>query len=261
MAVKSLEGKRIVITKSVREQDDILEALEREGAEVVQMPLIEIKAVEDPDKTMEVFKGIATYEWIAFSSVNGVVHFFETFFKAFKDIRSIGPARIACVGNQTAAVVRDLHLAVDLIPEKQTGVGLAERLIDTGSLPSAYVLWVTGDKTNKEATDLLEGKGEAIVDLFQVYKSELRDLSEDKAAADFRKAGADGLLFASPSAAESFRDQVKYLLRGQKATAPKTVSIGPVTSQAMQKLKIPLDKESSSPDAKDVVAAFKALLS
>ena len=260
MATKSLKGKRIVLTKSMREQDGILEALEEAGAEVIQIPLIEIKGVVDPDQSVEILNGIATYDWVVFTSVNGVTYFFETFFKAFKDIRSFGPSRIACVGQQTAAVVKALHLEVDLIPETQTGVGLAQALVDTGSLPSAYVMWVTGDKVNQEATAILEGKGEAILDCFQVYRSELRDLSEDKAAAAFRKTGADGMFFASPSAAESFRDQVKYLLRGQKATAPKTVSIGPVTTEAMKKFKIPMDCESKSPAPEDVVEAFKKLL-
>jgi len=260
MAVSDLKGKRIVLTKSLREKDDIRESLEAEGAEVLQMPLIEVEGLNDPDRSFEILNGIATYEWIVFTSANGVKYFFETFFKAFKDIRSFGPARIACVGQQTAAAVNELHLEVDLIPEGATGVALAKELVETGSLPSAYVLWVCGDKVNKEALTILEGKGEAILDVFEVYKSQLRDLASDPVAADFKKKGADGILFASPSAAESFVSQAKQLVRGKNAKAPKTVSIGPSTSEAMKHCRIPMDRESASPAGIDVVAAFKALL-
>lgn len=257
---RSLSGKRIVLTKSVRDYDEIRDALEQAGAEVLAMPLIEIEPVVDPIQSVEILKGLATYEWIVFTSVNGVNFFFETFFKAFKDLRSIGPARIACVGPQTAAAVQSLHLEVDLIPDQNTGVALAEALVETGSLPSAYVLWVCGDKVNKEALSILEGKGEAILDVFEVYRSLLRDLKKDRVAASFRKTGADGLLFASPSAVESFVNQAPHLLRGVKATVPKTVSIGPTTTEAMKRMKIPLDREAASPAPIDVVAAFKALL-
>jgi uroporphyrinogen III methyltransferase / synthase len=256
----NLNGKRIVLTKHLREHDGIREALELAGAQVLQLPLIEVEAVNDPEQSVEILKGIANYEWIVFASPNGVHYFFEVFFKAFKDIRCFGGARIACVGNQTADAVRALHLEVDLVPEQQTGVALARALVQTGSLPSAYVLWVSGDKVNREAVLLLEGEGEAILDVFEVYRSSLRDLAGDRVAEDFRKAGADGIFFASPSAVESFVSQAKHLKRGKHATPPKSVSIGPTTSEAMKRCSIPVDGESSSPAPMDVVAAFAKVL-
>jgi uroporphyrinogen-III synthase len=261
MAANRLKGKRIVLTKCVREKDEIKSALTEAGAEVLHLPLIEVKALGDPARSLEVFKGIAIYDWIIFSSVNGAHYFFETFFKAFKDIRCIGPARIACVGKQTAAEVASFHLEVDLIPQEANAVALAEALIETGSLPNVYVLWVSGDKVNDPAVRLLEGKGEAIVDVFTVYQSKLRSLKTDAVAVDFRKKGADAIFFASPSAVESFVEQVDQLKTAKGATAPKTVSIGSTTSDAMRKLKIPIDRECKSPDAADVIAAFEELLS
>ena len=259
-STSSLKGKRIVLTKSIRDKDEIRDALEVAEATVLQMPLIEVDEIDDKDQTLEIFKGIATYDWIVLTSVNGVKYFFEKLLNAFKDIRAFGPSRIACVGHQTAAAVKEYHLEIDLVPEDTTGLGLAKALVDTGSLPSAYVLWVSGDKINKEAVDLLQGEGEAIVDVFEVYKTSLRNLDNDEVATEFRKKGADGILFASASAAESFVKQAKQLKRGKSSTAPKTVSIGPSTSVAMKSNFIPIDREAASPAAIDVVAAFKVLL-
>ena len=260
MGASPLKGKRIVITKCVRENDNIKAALVEAGAEVLHIPLIEVNALNNPDRLMEVFSGIATYDWIAFTSVNGVHYFFEAFFRAFKDIRSFGPARIACVGQTTASEVSALHFEVDLVPEEATGLALAEALVETGSLPSGYVMWVSGDKVNEPAVKLLEGKGEAIVDVFPVYESHLRPLGKDAVAEDFRKRGADAIFFASPSAVESFVQQAEQLKRSGKASVPKAVSIGSTTSEAMRKMKIPVDRECKSPEAADVVAAFADLL-
>jgi uroporphyrinogen-III synthase len=253
-------GKRVVLTKSARESDAIRDTLVANGAEVISLPLIEIEPFEDPDRLMEVFKGIATYDWIVFTSVNGVRYYFESFFRAFQDIRSFGPARIACVGEQTAEAVRAFHLEVDLVPETATGEGLVEALIETGSTPSAYVLWVSGDKVNTKATQILEGKGEAILDVFTVYQSKLRSLDSDPVAKSFRSKGADAILFASPSATESFVKQASSLALGKSATRPKTVSIGPVTSQAMRAQHLPLDKECKEPSPEGVLKAIQEVL-
>jgi uroporphyrinogen-III synthase len=255
-----MTGKRIVLTKSARDGDAIEQALIDAGAEVLSIPLIEIEPFEDPDKLMEVFKGIATYDWIVYTSINGVKYYFESFFRAFGDIRAFGPARIACVGEQTAEAVRDFHLEVDLVPEIATGEGLAEALVETGSTPSAYVLWVSGDKVNKKATQTLEGKGEAIIDVFTVYRSKLRVLDKDPIARDFRSKGADAILFSSPSAIDSFAQQATSLAIGKNAKRPKSISIGPVTSEAMRAKHLPIDKECKQPTPEAVVAAVKDIL-
>ena len=61
-----------------------------------------------------------SYDWLVFTSANGVTAFFDLFFKRFQDLRDIGGARIAAVGPATAAKLRELHLQVDLTPEAAT---------------------------------------------------------------------------------------------------------------------------------------------
>jgi len=256
----ALQGKRIVLTKAHRERDDIREALQKEGAEVLEIPLIEVSWDYEEDKCAEVLDGIARYAWIAFSSVNGVKYFFKTFFHRFSDIRAIGPARIACVGDQTAQELDLYHLQIDVVPEQSNGVALAQALVDTESLPSDYVLWVSGDKPNQEAIDLVEGKGEAITDVFQVYKSEIREMGGDPVVDDFKQNGADAIFFASPSAAESFVKQAAALQMADGARYPKTVSIGATTSEGMKTQGIPVDKECKQPNPKEIVSAIAALL-
>lgn len=261
MIQKELEGKRIVFTRHLREDDVLGNILRDHGAELLPLPLIEVKSKVDPEVEEDVLSTIQTYEWIVFSSPNGVRGFFEAFFRRFRDLRCFGPAKIACVGKQTAHEVNRLHLEVDLIPATSTGLAMAKAMVETGTLPSACVLWVSGDKINRAAIAELATKGEAIVDTFVVYESSQTDLTKNAHARRFRENGADLVFFASPSAVQSFVDQSADLQLNPKASIPRTLSIGPTTSEAMLRLNVPRDGEAESPEPEAVLKAAIRLLS
>ena len=67
-----------------------------------------------------------SYDWLVFTSPNGVTAFFDLFFKRFQDLRDIGGARIAAIGPATAAKLKELHLQVDLMPDE----ALASKIAD-----------------------------------------------------------------------------------------------------------------------------------
>ncbi len=251
--------KRVVITRGIEQTGAWAETIEQAGFEVVEMPLVHVVLGADKETILDVFDGLATYDWLIFSSVNGVRGFFKIFFEVFKDIRSIGPARIACVGKATAHEIEKMHLQVDLVPDEWTADELGKALIATGSLDNANVLVVTGNRNNPALVKELEENGHALVDAFPVYKTELNDLALSGAAADFREKGADVLILASPSAVESMIKQSSHLKLGKNAVKPKFISIGTVTSKAMQAAKLPIDAECAEASAKGIVDALKKL--
>lgn len=254
---KPLQGRRLVVTRSQGQASELSAMLERLGAEVVGLPLISISGNVDPQAAEEVFAEIASYDWLVFSSPNGVRYFFEAFFKAFEDIRSLGFLRIAAVGKSTANEIRRFFVSTDLIPPEANAESLAEALVATDSLDSAKVLVVAGNLGRDVLIDRLE-EARAIVDRFEVYKTEQTDLRENPEAKSFREQGADGILFTSSSGARSFVDQAKHLQLAESALRPKTVSIGPITSEAMKGLGMPVDiqaKEASLQGLVDAVVA------
>jgi len=95
------------------------------------------QAGADPETTLEIFAELGRYDWLVFTSANGVRHFFDLFLKGFRDLRALGVMRIACVGEATARLVRALHLEVELCPEGGTAEELAEAMITSGSLDHA----------------------------------------------------------------------------------------------------------------------------
>ena len=144
-------------------------------SKVMELPLIRIVPSQDKKLITEVFAGIATYEWVVFTSANGAREFMRLFFLAFGDIRSFGPMRIACVGEATAKIFRDHCLEVELVPENSTAENLAKDLVASDSLDSANVLVVTGNRNREILVQMLEDVGHAIVDTLPVYETDFAD--------------------------------------------------------------------------------------
>jgi uroporphyrinogen-III synthase len=250
-----LSGRRVVVTRT-REQASALSAkLAGLGAEVIELPVLRITQKISKDLLAEVLLELATYDWLVFTSANGVRFFFGEFLRIYDDIRSLGLIRIACVGDGTARAVSDLHLRIECQPAAATAEALADQLVGTGSLDHAKLLVITGNLNRDTLVKKLE-EARAIVDCLQVYQTEKTDLTGHPAAADFRKRGADAVLFASSSSAQSFVDQGFELTPAGAGKRALTGSIGPQTSATLKKCGLKVDFEASIPGIDELVEAL-----
>ncbi len=256
---KPLAGRRIVLTRPREQAVEWRQKLEVLGAGVLELPLIRVSKDVNPAILAEVFQELGGYEWIIFTSVNGVKYFFEEFDRIHDDIRAFGLMRIAVVGEATAAAIRERHLRVEVQPKKANAGELAKALIERESMDSAKVLVITGNRNRETLVQELEG-ARAIVDCLPVYKTEEADLGKDPVAVDFRAEGADAILFASPSAAQSFFDQAAALKLGPKAKRPLAGSIGPSTTATMKQLGLPVDFEAAEATLDSLVVALEKKL-
>lgn len=251
----SLSGRRVAVTRAREQASELAGKLSALGAEVIELPLIKISKEISKENLADTMLELGSYDWIVFTSANGVRFFFEEMRRIFDDIRSLGLLRFAAVGEGTANAIREHHIKVECQPETATAEALAEALIATGSLDSAKVLVVTGSLNRDVLVAKLE-EARAIVDCLQVYKTERTDLTADPAAADFRARGADAILFASSSAAQSFADQAAALKLAKDAKRPLAGSIGPQTSDTMKKVGIPIDFTAKTPGLDSLVEAL-----
>ncbi len=250
-----LFGRRVVITRARDQAAEWRRRLEDLGAEVLELPLVAIRPFTDRENVTDVFAEIGHYDWLVFTSANGVRHFFDVFLKGFRDLRALGVMRIACIGESTARAVRALHLEVEVCPAEATAEALAGALVATGSLDSAKVLVITGNLNRETLVQRLEA-GRAIVDCLQVYENVPADPSREPAADVFRERGADAILFASASAARAFAAQAGALQLGAGAKHPVAGSIGPATSEAMRQAGLPVDFVSKTADLDGLVTAL-----
>lgn len=250
-----LFGRRVAITRTRAQTSELRGQLEELGAEVLELPLIDVVKDVSNERLAEVFPELGSYDWLVFSSPNGVRFFFEEFHRVFDDIRSLGLMRIACVGEGTARAVKERFLRVECQPDTATGEALADALIATGSLDSAKILVVTGNLNRDVLVRKLE-EARGIVDTLPVYRTTKTNLADDPRAEVFRSQGADAILFASSSAVDSFVAQAAALRLEKDARRPLAGSIGPLTSATMKARGVPVDFEAEKPGLSSLVEAL-----
>lgn len=248
-------NKRIVVTRNAEGSSRLGERLRLLGAEVIELPLIKIDYAPDAEKADEVFEEFGQYEWLVFTSRNGVKYFFKAFFHKFDDIRSLGFIRIAAVGEGTTEALREYMLKPDFVPPQATAESLGLSLSQDMTLDNLRFLVITGNRNREDLVKQLTEE-RAIVDTLQVYSTGLTDLSNSEPAGDFCKRGADAVVFASGSAVESFGKQAQHLQLSSSAKVPVLCSFGPTTSEHMRKAGIPIAVEASEPGIDGMVAAL-----
>ncbi|RFC46744.1 MAG: uroporphyrinogen III methyltransferase / synthase, partial [Verrucomicrobia bacterium] len=199
---RPLFGKRIVVTRTREQAGELSKALRDLGADVVELPTIRIAPPEDHLGFAEMVTTAHEYDWLVFSSPNGVEHFFDAFYAAYEDARSLGHPRIAAIGNGTAQKIRDYRFGVDLIPERFVAEGLIEAF-KKQNVENLTMLWVKAAETRDIIGDGLAALG-AIVDECIAYRTipETEDITG--ARASLAEHGADLITFTSGSTVEHF---------------------------------------------------------
>ena len=247
---RPLSGKRMVVTRPPGRDavsasqnfrnggtPSLPQRLAELGADVLEVPTIKITSPDDRQGIIDALLELNSYEWLVFTSANGVTAFFDLFFKRFHDLRDLGGARIAAVGPATAARLRELHLQVDLTPEAATAQKLAEAFEKYQSVENVKMCLLRAEVANRELPEALEELG-AIVDDIAVYKTVAE--TEDRAGMGERllESGADWITFTSASTVEHFHARFDLPKLLKKFPQMKLASIGPETSRAIRALKL-----------------------
>jgi uroporphyrinogen III methyltransferase/synthase len=240
---RPLFGKRIVVTRAQDQAAGFAGKLQELGAEVIEIPTIRFAPPADRTPIVEAMAGLGEYEWIVFTSANGVTSFFDLFHKAFPDLRDLGGLRIAAVGPATAARVRALHLNVDVMPEHHTAKDVVKALSDFESLENLRILLIRAEVGTPDLPLLLEAKG-SIVDDVAVYRTEGEMEAGPEAAERLRGEGADWLTFTSGSTVEHFHKRFDLAALRGKFPDLKIATIGPETSKAIVALGLKPDLEA-----------------
>lgn len=230
-----LFGRRMVVTRTRAQASQLSRQLLDRGADVLEIPTIRLEPPTERLALADALLELNSYDWLIFTSPNGVATFFEYFFKVFEDLRDIGGVRIAAVGPATAAKLQELHLKVDLTPPDYIASGIAAALAKYESVENLKILLLRAEVAGKELPQMLEEMG-AIVDDTACYKTVPETEDRNGAAARLLKDGADWITFASGSAVENFH--ARFNLNQLLTQHPKIkfASIGPETSKAIAAL-------------------------
>lgn len=253
---RPLFGQRIVVTRARDQAGALSDLLRERGADVLEVPCIKIAPPSERAPFVEALAGLGSYDWLIFTSANGVSMFFDNFFKAFDDVRALGTVRLAAVGPATAARLQALHLKVDLVPDEYIAPKIAKALAGFGSIENLRVLLLRAEVANPELPRLLEDLG-AIVDDVACYQTVADTEDWNGAAAQLEAEGADWLTFASGSAVTHFH--ARFDLRKLKArfAGLRLASIGPETSKVIKELGFEPDAEARPHTMEGLVTALE----
>ena len=247
-----LSGKRIVVTRTRKQASELSNRLRALGAEIVELPTIRIEPPTDLREFAELVQDAHSYDWIVFTSPNGVEAFFEMFFKLYDDAREIGGVRIAAIGPATAQRVKDYHLHVDLQPEEFVAEAIVREFAKQGGVENLRILIARAEKARDVLPKELSGLG-AIVDEGFAYRTVPETRDATGARRRLLEEGADLITFTSSSAVENF---VALGLPWPKGM--QVASIGPVTSKTAREQGLKIDIQARRYDIEGLVEAIRS---
>ncbi|MEZ0576148.1 uroporphyrinogen-III C-methyltransferase, partial [Halodesulfovibrio aestuarii] len=164
-----LRGKGVVVTRAREQASGMAKSLTKLGANVIQFPTIKIDPLADYSEVHAAIKSLNEYEWVIFTSVNGVKHFWNQLAVLGLDTRALGASKIAAIGPATADILREKGIEPDFIPEKYVAEGVVKGLLERGMDGSKVLL--PRAKVAREVLPEELRKAGAQVDILPVYET------------------------------------------------------------------------------------------
>ena len=231
---RPLLGKKIVVTRARAQASDLVELLSELGAECLECPTIKIEPPADYTLLDRAIKNLSTYDWVIFTSVNGVAFFFERLFAAGKDVRAFNNLQTATIGPATEKKLFDFGLNSDIVPDSYRAESVVKAF---GSMDiNANKILLPRAEEARPILPIELTKMGAEVDEIPVYRTVAVDDDGDQLIKQLEGQSIDMITFTSSSTVKNFRALIpskkfKTLLKGVIIA-----SIGPITSDTANEL-------------------------
>jgi uroporphyrinogen-III synthase len=245
---RTLEGRRVIVTRAPEQSKELIERLEELGAEAVLLPLVRFVEPESTTDLDQAIRSLDIFDWLIFTSANAV-----TFFLA--RCRALecwpgdgGPSnaakntpKIAVVGSATELALKKEGLQASLVPREFSGAGLAREL--RGAAAKKNVLLPRSDRASEELPSLLRKAGAKVTEVI-AYRTVGPGSLDHDLIASIRAGQADAVTFFSPSAFREFQN-----LLGAEALAGwdsrvAFAAVGRVTAEAIRAANLPVAVEA-----------------
>lgn len=137
---RPLSGKRVLVTRTRRQASALSKLLAEKGAQPVELPAIDILPLQNTSKLDEAVRSLGDYDWIIFTSVNGVSAFWQRLRELKLDSRALSGLKIGAIGPATAEALETEGIMADFIPQKFTGEGVIAGLKKLGVTGQRFLL-------------------------------------------------------------------------------------------------------------------------
>ena len=248
---RPLFGKRVLVTRSRTQSADLVDRLERAGAEPVEVPTIEIQPVEDTRDINSALSRLTDYDWVVFTSTNTVEQLFGRLDTMGHDARQFHASRVSAIGTATAAALRERGIIADLVSRESVSQSLIDGLAEQGVAGKTILLpgaEVRPDRLKRG----LEMLG-AVVREVILYRTVLPSGASGRLA-EALESGVDVITFTSSSTVTN----LMALLEGDVNRLEEVgiACIGPVTAETARKAGLCVDILAEESTAAGLVNAI-----
>ncbi len=229
---RPLFGRRIVVTRPEGESDTSATVLEALGAEVLVAPTVLIRPIDDPGPLDRAIGRLDEFDWLVFTSRNGVVHFLDRLEILGRDLRALGRVKLAAIGPATAEALARYRLRADLVPDSYRSEALAEALIREAS--GRRILLARADRGRTILKDELDRVAQ--VEQVAVYRNADAESLPVEVARRIEEGSIDWITLTSSAIAARLHAILSESAREQVGRAIRLASISPVTTETARGL-------------------------
>lgn len=256
---KPLFGKRVLVTRSDTQAAELSELLRLYGAEAVEFPVIKISPPSDYAPLDTALEKISDYDWLLFTSANGVRAILERLKATGRDVRALAGPKIGAIGPATAETLENAGIRVDYVP----GRFVAEALIDEfPEDPSGkWILIIRSEIARNVLPEKLAELG-ATVDAVAAYRTEVNRMLEsvDEMRRQIESSQIDVATFTSSSTVAAFVELMGNETISRINESVKVACIGPITAQTAREMGLRVDIVAEEYTMEGLVSAIASAL-
>ncbi|MHC5537315.1 uroporphyrinogen-III synthase, partial [Singulisphaera rosea] len=239
---RPLFGQRIVVTRPIDEADRAAAELETLGAETLIAPTVVIKPLDDFHELDRTIARLSEFDWLVFTSGNGVRHFVDRLEFLGLDLRALGHLKLAAIGPVTASALERLHLKPDVVPASFRSEGLVESLLER--VTGRRILLARADRGRTILLDELSKV--AHVEQVAVYRNADVEAIPEEILERIEGGSVDWITLTSSAITERLHGLLPELARQRIGHEIRLASLSPVTSETAARLGWPVAAEAQS---------------
>ena len=250
---RPLFGKRILVTRARHQASALSRLLSEHGAQPVELPVIDIQAIADTEELDRTISGLEHYDWIVFTSVNGVSSFFQRLYDLKLDTRAFKGLKIGVIGPATAKALETRGIIPDYLPEVYTSQGFLAGL-NSRDITGQRFLLPRADIADKELAEAISQLGAEVHEV-TVYRTVPVTTAVSQVKEMLLSREIDVITFTSSSTVSNL---AALFNEGELAVSnAKIACIGPKTADTAARTGLEVDIVASENTIPGLVAAIE----